>query len=248
MRASPRLRAGRAQAPRLRACSEAEVGGAWAGGGGRLAPPAPTAPRFPSAARPAGFPFRARRRRPPVLVSVAGAESALAAPVRRAWQLGGAGPPCGSAPQVEAAGAVRVGAGTVSRWGEACAAAEILSRPGSRVPGPDTRHRAGAVGPLTRRGSAGDARLPTGRSGRRGGRGFAERELLRGRRGRSSPARAHTCSALGSEPGQLRGILARAGASWPGPGAVRCGLGTGWSCSVSAPRRRPPHDGSTRTV
>lgn len=106
-----------------------------------------------------------------MLVSVAGAESALAAPVRRAWHLGGADPPCGCGPQVEAAGAVRAGTGTVSGRGEACAVAEMLSRPGSRVP-----TQSGRCGPLTRRGSAGDARFPTGR---RGGRGFAERGLRR---------------------------------------------------------------------
>lgn len=157
----PRMRAGPAQAPRLRACSEAEVGGAWAGVGGRLPPPASAAPRFPSAARPAGFPFRARRRRPSVLVSVAGAESALAAPVRRAWHLGGADPPCGCGPQVEAAGAVRAGTGTVSGRGEACAVAEMLSRPGSRVP--TQSGRCGALNPTRLRWRRALSDRPSGR-------------------------------------------------------------------------------------
>ena len=101
-----------------------------------------------------------------MLVSVAGAESVLAAPVRRAWQLGGADLPCGSGLQVEAAGAVQAGAGTVSGWGEACAAAEMLSCPGSRVPTQSGRWAALNQALLRRRRAPSDR--PLGRQGVRG--------------------------------------------------------------------------------
>lgn len=106
--------------PRRR-CSSAHAqrrgGGSWEDTRGRPAAPPPLAPSFPYGHRPAGFPFRKRRRRPPVFFSLPSAVSAFAAPLRRAWRLGVAGPPWGCAPQVKAAWAVREGAGTLAQVG-----------------------------------------------------------------------------------------------------------------------------------
>ena len=100
-------------------------------------------------------------------LSLRSAESTLAAPLRRAWQLGDAGPPCGSAPQVKAARGdaggygdpppMGSGAGAWQDlgpgWGEACGASEMPS--GSWVPRLRGRFRV-----LPRRSFAGHPRFP----------------------------------------------------------------------------------------
>lgn len=164
-----------------------------------------------------------------MLVSVAGAESVLAAPVRRAWQLGGADPPCGSGPQVEAAGAVQAGAGTVSVWGEACAAAEMLSRPGPRVP--TQSGRCGALNRARLRRRRGPSDRPSGRQGVRGARApSAGVEGAPPRRART-PARPWALSLASSEasspararPGRAPGLC---GVAWgpAGPAQSRARL------------------------
>lgn len=226
MRASPthacRLRSGPAAPRMLR-------GGGRQGLGGCRRPLAPARLRSPA------LPFPPRRGRrlpvPGAQAAAAGARfcrgrwSALAAPVRRAWHLGGAGPPCGCGPQV----------GPRGRCGRARGPSPGGERPARSprcfpVPGPGPQHRVGAVGPLARRGSAGDARLPTGR---RGGRGSAERGLRRlASRALLPGGRAHL-PGMGSEPGQLGGILARAGAS----GRARGLCGVAWGPAGPAQSR-----------
>lgn len=130
--------------------------------GGRAAPPLPSAPRFPSAP---GFPFR-ELRRPPLL-----SFPRLAALLRRPWQLGHAGLPCGSAPQVQAwrgwCGWARGPSPDGVGPGPAAGSAEISL---TVAPSSD----AGCPRPVSR---AGRMRFPPFGSGSRGGRKFPARWL-----------------------------------------------------------------------
>lgn len=67
--------------------------------------------------------------------SLPSAVSAFAAPLRRAWRLGVAGPPWGCAPQVKAAWAVREGAGTLAQVGSGAGLEQGLGSGGERPEG-----------------------------------------------------------------------------------------------------------------